>query len=122
MAFITFCKMKRYIIFCFILLLSVQSFAQETSFSKDVDQFLIELEIYLNRTKNDEIKQISKQISKNFHNGDISLESRVIVTSTFAAPLVIAVGLNVVNATFPLVYETTPTLFATIILSVPEVL
>lgn len=68
--------MKKYIIFCFVLFLSVKSFAQETSFSKDVNQFLIELERYLNRTKNDEIKQISKQISKNFHNGNISLEDQ----------------------------------------------
>ena len=54
--------------------------------------------------------------------GFMSFEDRATVTSTFAVPSAIAVGLKDVSATLPDAYAIVPTLFATTILSAPEVL
>ena len=73
MEFITFYKLRRCFILGVFLLFSFTSFSQKiTSFSEDTDIFLSELDIFLSQTKNDELKQISKKISKSFDKGEIS--------------------------------------------------
>jgi hypothetical protein len=72
MEFITFYKLKRNFIFGVFFLFSVTAFSQKiTSFSEDTETFLSELDIFLSQTKNDELKQISKKISKSFDKGEI---------------------------------------------------
>ena len=67
MEFITFYKIRRVLVFIFIVIFSFQSNSQKiTTFSKRFDVFLIELDTYLNKSQNDELRQISKNISKSF--------------------------------------------------------
>ena len=73
MEFTTFYKLKKHLIFLMFISFSVQSIAQKIiTFSEDTDVFLTELDAYLNKSQNDELKQISKQISKSFEKGVIS--------------------------------------------------
>ena len=73
MKFITFHKLRRHFILGVFLLFSFTSFSQKiTSFSEETNTFLSELDIFLSQTKNDELKQISKKISKSFDKGEIS--------------------------------------------------
>ena len=67
MEFITFYKIRRVIAFIFLVSFSFQSFSQKiTTFSEDINIFLTELDLYLNKSQNDELRQISKNISKSF--------------------------------------------------------
>lgn len=80
MRFITFYKLRRYFILGVFLLFSFTSFSQKiTSFSEDSKTFLSELDIFLSQTKNDELKQISKKISKSFDKGEISSTDQKII-------------------------------------------
>ena len=77
MEFITFYKIRRVLAFVFIVSFSFQSNSQKiTTFSKDIDVFLIELDTYLNKSQNDELRQISKNISKSFRKNHISLKDQ----------------------------------------------
>ena len=73
MEFITFYKMRRVLTFIFLVSFSFQSFSQKiTTFSEDINIFLSELDLYLNKSQNDELRQISKNISKSFRKVHIS--------------------------------------------------
>ena len=73
MELITFYKLERRFLILLILFLSLHSYSQKiTNFSNDNEVFLEELDTYLGYSQNDEIKQISKQISKTFKKGLIS--------------------------------------------------
>ena len=57
----------------FLVGFSFQSNSQKiTTFSEEIDIFLVELDIYLNKSQNDELRQISKNISKSFRKVNIS--------------------------------------------------
>ena len=63
--------------FVFIVIFSFQSNSQKiTTFSNEIDVFLIELDTYLNKSQNDELRQISKNISKSFRKNNISLKDQ----------------------------------------------
>ena len=77
MEFITFYKIRRVLAFVFIVIFSFQSNSQKiTTFSNEIDVFLIELDTYLNKSQNDELRQISKNISKSFRKNNISLKDQ----------------------------------------------
>ena len=72
MEFITFYKLIRNLFLILITCFSLQSYSQKIiTFSEDTEVFLQELDTYLGKSENDEIKQISKQISKIFKKGII---------------------------------------------------
>ena len=72
MEFITFYKLKRNLFLILIACASLQSYSQKiTTFSEDTEMFLQELDTYLVKSQNDELRQISKQISKSFNKGII---------------------------------------------------
>lgn len=72
MEFITFYKLKRNLFLILIACFSLQSYSQKiTTFSEDTEVFLQELDTYLGKSQNDELRQISKQISKSFKKGII---------------------------------------------------
>ena len=84
MEFITFYKLRRHFILGVFLLFSFTSFSQKiTSFSEDTETFLSELDIFLSQTKNDELKQISKKISKSFDKGEISSPDQKSIRNIF---------------------------------------
>ena len=61
MEFITFYKIRRSLTLVFIVGFSFQSNSQKiTTFSEEIDIFLTELDVYLNKSQNDELRQISK--------------------------------------------------------------
>ena len=73
MEFITFYKIRRVLSFIFLVGFSFQSYSQKiTTFSEDINIFLTELDLYLNKSQNDELRQISKNISKSFRKVHIS--------------------------------------------------
>jgi len=77
---IIFHKLRRHFILGVFLLFSFTSFSQKiTSFSEETNTFLSELDIFLSQTKNDELKQISKKISKSFDKGEISSPNQKII-------------------------------------------
>ena len=77
MEFITFYKIRRVLALIFIVIFSFQSNSQKiTTFSDEIDVFLIELDTYLNKSQNDELRQISKNISKSFKKNHISLKDQ----------------------------------------------
>ena len=72
MEFITFYKLKRNLLLVLIACFALQSYSQKiTTFSEDTEVFLQELDVYLGKSQNDELRQISKQISKSFKKGII---------------------------------------------------
>ncbi|MEJ6749235.1 MAG: hypothetical protein QNK60_04835, partial [Flavobacteriales bacterium] len=80
MEFITFYKLKKQVVFLLLFTFSVNGFSQKIeSFSEDTDQFLVELDAYLNKTQNDEVRKISKQIQKSFKKGEISISDQKLI-------------------------------------------
>ncbi|MAO72438.1 MAG: hypothetical protein CMD02_08045 [Flavobacteriales bacterium] len=77
MEFITFYKIRRSLALVFIVGFSFQSNSQKiTTFSEEIDIFLTELDVYLNKSQNDELRQISKNISKSFRKFNISVKDQ----------------------------------------------
>ena len=67
MEFITLYKIRKVVFFILIVGFSFQSQAQKlTKFSKEIDVFLVELEDYLNKPQNDELRQMFKKLSRFF--------------------------------------------------------
>ena len=80
MEFITLYKIRKVIVFIFLVGFSFQSYTQKvTKFSKEIDIFLLELDDFLNKPQNDELKQISKKLSKSFNKNQISLSEQKII-------------------------------------------
>ena len=80
MELITFYKLKKQVVFLLLFTFSVNGFSQKIeSFSEDTGQFLVELDSYLNKTQNDEVRKISKQIQKSFKKGEISISDQKLI-------------------------------------------
>ena len=80
MEFITLYKIRKVIVFIFLVGFSFQSYTQKvTKFSKEIDIFLLELDDFLNKPQNDELKQISKKLSKSFNKNQISINEQKII-------------------------------------------
>jgi len=80
MEFITLYKIRKVIFFILLVGFSFQSYTQEvTKFSEEIDIFLTELDDYLNNPQNDELRQISKKLSKIFNKNHISQSEQKII-------------------------------------------
>ena len=80
MEFITLYKIRKVVFFILLVGFSFQSQSQKvTKFSKEIDVFLVELDDYLNKPQNDELRQIFKKLSKSFNKNQISINEQKII-------------------------------------------